>query len=200
MSSEGQAVGSQERKAAQPQRLAGPWVLSGVAEVASEPAAGADEAAAAARAAPPPLSTINQSINQSTLPTCRSSTPLHSGPQQETGSGDDGSGAGASSGGNAEAAQPPRQALCPAAANPAGDGRGVDAEEEEEEEQRVCSHCGDASTIWRRHPTGREPLCRPCREYMDRHGGEMRPVGVRCLQCGKTAQGLTKRLAGGRTQ
>ena len=99
MASEGQAVGSQKRKAPRPQRLTGPWVLSGVAEAASE-AAGAHEEAAAGVAAPPPA------MNAAILPGQRTpAQPVaHISPQLSAGSDDGGTSAGNSGGGAAEAA------------------------------------------------------------------------------------------------
>ena len=54
----------------------------------------------------------------------------------------------------------------------------------------LCSHCGAGrSGKWNRHPTTGARLCDPCRGYMSRHGGQMRPVGVQCLQCGGDSPG-----------
>ena len=59
-----------------------------------------------------------------------------------------------------------------------------------EQQGEACSHCGAGrSGKWKRHPTTGARLCDPCRGYMSRHGGQMRPVGVQCLQCGGDSPG-----------
>lgn len=58
--------------------------------------------------------------------------------------------------------------------------------------QLVCSHCGSVTSgsgRWARHPTTRERLCCSCRQYMRNHGGEEKPLGVRCLRCASSSPG-----------
>lgn len=62
--------------------------------------------------------------------------------------------------------------------------------EDEDEEALTCSHCGtDSTSRWERHPDTGQQLCRACRAYMRDHGGEEKPLGVRCLQCGSGSPG-----------
>lgn len=40
----------------------------------------------------------------------------------------------------------------------------------------MCSHCGaDSTGRWRRHPSSAQRLCNRCRQFLDRHAGQLPP-------------------------
>jgi hypothetical protein len=52
--------------------------------------------------------------------------------------------------------------------------------QEEEEGARRCSHCSCTWTYgaWRRHPATRAQLCNACRQFADKHAGQLPDKGV----------------------
>ena len=178
--------GSQKRKKQHPSRVNSPWALQGVGqagfEAEAEQTSAAAAAAAAAAALPAAAGTMEDEEAAQRQPAAKKQRCLTQQGEQP--------GVHVGSGSASAAAPTPLPAL-PLGALSAGEGgEEADAEEGEQQQQqgqqRVCSHCGADRTSgkWRRHPTSGARLCGACGQYVRQHDGQLRPVGVQCLECG----------------